>query len=171
MNVVRMHAMCRRTCGGGMVLQLLCRFIRREKEIAETRRKLAEGENLRHKQLLESTQRQLSSVQAELKELCDSATGRTLTAAQHAEVLKKVCPFPPSLPPSLPHLPPSLTSPPPSPPPLPLLPPSPFELLTRKTDLSAPASSAMYLAPLQRGTNPMTTSRSTRVLMRHPCVL
>ena len=64
--------------------------MRREKEIAESSRKLAESENLRHKQLLESSQRQLSSVQAELKELCDTATSRTQTAAEHQEILKKV---------------------------------------------------------------------------------
>lgn len=66
------------------------RYVRREKEIAESSHKLAESECLRHKQLLESTQRQLSSVQAELKELCDTATRRTQTAAEHQEILKKV---------------------------------------------------------------------------------
>ena len=64
--------------------------MRREKEIAETCRKLAEADNLRHKQLLEVSERQLASVQAELKELCDTASSRAQTAAEHSEILKKV---------------------------------------------------------------------------------
>ena len=75
-----------------MWANFLCvhRYVRREKELAETHRKLAEADNLRHKQLLESTQKQLSNVQAELKELCDSATSRAQTAAERAEILQKV---------------------------------------------------------------------------------
>lgn len=65
--------------------------MRREKEIAETRRELAEGENLRNKQLLESAKRQLASTQEELKELCEKASSHSVTSAQHAEILKKVC--------------------------------------------------------------------------------
>lgn len=64
--------------------------MRREKEIAETRRELAEAENLQHKQVLGSTQRQLATAQSELKELCDNASSQQVTAAQHAEILKKV---------------------------------------------------------------------------------
>lgn len=67
-----------------------CRYVRREKEIAETRRELAEAENLQHKQVLGSTQRQLATAQSELKELCDNASSQQVTAAQHAEILKKV---------------------------------------------------------------------------------
>ena len=68
----------------------VCRYVRREKEIAETRRELAVGENLRYKQELKSAQRQLASAQAELDQIRDSAASRSVTAAQHAEILKKV---------------------------------------------------------------------------------
>lgn len=66
------------------------RYVRREKEIASTRRELAESENLRYKQQLESTQRQLTSTKEELKELYQSVSSQSATAAQHAELLKKV---------------------------------------------------------------------------------
>ena len=70
------------------------RYIRREKEIAETRRELAEVDNMRHKQQLESTQRQLTSAQSELKQLCENVTSQRVTALQHAEVMKKVAILP-----------------------------------------------------------------------------
>ena len=73
------------------ILCCLCfRYVRREKDIAETKRELAESENVRQKQLLESTQRQLATVQAELDELCQNAASQNVTAAKHAEILKKV---------------------------------------------------------------------------------
>lgn len=96
------HYSCNHACINelGVPLSIVCvlssnvqfsaRYVRREKEIAETRRELAEGENLRHKQLLESVRRQLVSTQAEMKELCENASSQTLTATQHAEILKKV---------------------------------------------------------------------------------
>ncbi len=66
------------------------RYVRREKEIAEARRELAESDNMQHKQLLESAQRQLGNAQSELKELSESASSQRTTAAQHADILKKV---------------------------------------------------------------------------------
>ena len=68
----------------------VCRYVRREKEIAEARRELAESDNMQHKQLLESTQRQLLTAQAELKDLSENASNQRATAAQHADILKKV---------------------------------------------------------------------------------
>ncbi len=67
------------------------RYVRREKEISETKCQLAERENLRHKQLLDSARKQLSSTQSELREMCENASTYSATAAQHAEILKKVC--------------------------------------------------------------------------------
>jgi transcription initiation factor TFIIIB Brf1 subunit/transcription initiation factor TFIIB len=74
------------------MLLYVVRYVRREKEIAETQRGLAEGENLRHKQLLESTKRQLATAESELKELCEKASSQSVTSEQHAAILKKVSP-------------------------------------------------------------------------------
>ena len=66
------------------------RFCRHEKELAETRRDLAETENLRHKQLLESTKRELADSLEQLQQLSETTSSRAATAEQHAEILKKV---------------------------------------------------------------------------------
>ena len=66
------------------------RYVRREKEIAETKRELADSENTRHKQLVEHLQRHLSEVKQQLSEVNEAARLHSETDAQHAEILKKV---------------------------------------------------------------------------------
>ena len=66
------------------------RYVRREKEIAETKRDLADSENTRHKQLVEHLQRQLSEAKQQLSEVNEAARLHSETEAQHAEILKKV---------------------------------------------------------------------------------
>lgn len=68
----------------------LIRYVRREKEIAETKRELAESESSRYHQLSEHLQRQLDEARAELKEITEAAKLQSETATQHAEVLEKV---------------------------------------------------------------------------------
>ena len=66
------------------------RYVRREKEIAETKRELAESENTRHKQLVEHLQRQLTEAKQQLNEVNEAARLHSETDVQHAEILKKV---------------------------------------------------------------------------------
>ena len=67
------------------------RYSRREKEIAETRESLAKTENLLLKQLLESTQRELSQAQEAVQLLSETTARRAATAEQHAALIQKVC--------------------------------------------------------------------------------
>ena len=66
------------------------RYVRREKDIAETKRELAESENARHMQLVEQLQRQLSEARQQLSEVNEAAKLHSETDVQHAEILKKV---------------------------------------------------------------------------------
>lgn len=66
------------------------RYVRREKEIAETKRDLAESENTRHKQLVKHLQRQLGEAKQQLSEVNEAARLHSETEVQHAEILKKV---------------------------------------------------------------------------------
>ena len=68
----------------------LFRYVRREKEIAQTKRELAESENTRNQQLVEHLQRQLTEAQDQLREVGEAARVHSETAAQHAEILSKV---------------------------------------------------------------------------------
>ena len=73
-----------------MCIQFHYRYVRREKDIAETKRELAESENIRHKQLVEHLQRQLTEVKQQLSEVNEAARLHSETDVQHAELLKKV---------------------------------------------------------------------------------
>ena len=66
------------------------RYVRREKNIADTKREIAEAENLRNKQLAEHLQRQLQETKEELKEVSAAAKSQAVTNAQHSEILAKV---------------------------------------------------------------------------------
>ena len=66
------------------------RYIRREKEIAVTRRELAESERLRHQQEARQLEQELREAREQLREISETAQLQTVTAAQHAEVLAKV---------------------------------------------------------------------------------
>ena len=68
------------------------RYVRREKEIAETKQDLAESENTRHQQKAEHLQRRLEEAEGQLREVTEQARAHSETAAQHAEVLAKVGP-------------------------------------------------------------------------------
>ena len=69
---------------------LFPRYIRREKEIADTKRELAESENVRHRQLADHLKSQLAEARDQLSEVTEAARSHTETAAQHAEILAKV---------------------------------------------------------------------------------
>ena len=66
------------------------RFARREREIAETKRELAESESLRYSQRAELLGRRLREVETRLRESEDAAEAERQTASQHAEILAKV---------------------------------------------------------------------------------
>ena len=66
------------------------RFVRREKDIAETKRELAETENQRHRRLSEQLQRQLDETREQLKQVEAAAKTHSMTSTQHAEILAKV---------------------------------------------------------------------------------
>ena len=64
--------------------------MRREKEIADTKRELAESENVRHRQLADHLKTQLTEAKEQLVEVTEAAKAQSETAAQHAEILAKV---------------------------------------------------------------------------------
>ena len=66
------------------------RYVRRERSIADTKREIAEAENMHNKQLVEHLQRQLQETKEELKEVSEAAKSQAVTNAQHAEILAKV---------------------------------------------------------------------------------
>ena len=66
------------------------RFTRREREIAETKRELAESESLRRGQRVELLERRVREVEGELRERVESEKAERETAVQHAEILAKV---------------------------------------------------------------------------------
>ena len=67
------------------------RYVRREKEIAETRCGLAESKSLRHGQRACLAEQRLQEVEEELRETREAAMSQQETATQHAEILAKVC--------------------------------------------------------------------------------
>ena len=69
----------------------IIRFTRREREIAETKRELAESESLRHGQRVGHLERQLREVEEALRQSEEAAKLQSETASQHAEILAKVC--------------------------------------------------------------------------------
>ncbi|OXB72510.1 UNVERIFIED_CONTAM: hypothetical protein H355_016379 [Colinus virginianus] len=68
------------------ILEIL-RFIRREKEIAETRFEVAQVESLRFRQRVEHLERELQEVQDSLNAEREKVTAKTI--AQHEELMKK----------------------------------------------------------------------------------
>ena len=68
----------------------IIKFVRRERDISNTRREILESESVRQTQLIAHLERQLGEARAELREVSDAAKSQTETAAQHAEVLAKV---------------------------------------------------------------------------------
>ncbi|XP_071835519.1 nucleoprotein TPR-like isoform X3 [Apostichopus japonicus] len=66
------------------------KFLRREKEIAETRLEVTQGESLRIKQKCDSMKRQVSELQEALQEERGRAEAMAKTRAQHENLRKKV---------------------------------------------------------------------------------
>uniref|UniRef100_A0A8B9HUX2 Nucleoprotein TPR n=1 Tax=Astyanax mexicanus TaxID=7994 RepID=A0A8B9HUX2_ASTMX len=67
----------------------LYRFVRREKEIAESRFEVAQGETLRHKLRVEHLERELKEVQQSLCAERERMQVTSKTLAQHDELMKK----------------------------------------------------------------------------------
>ncbi|XP_072536890.1 translocated promoter region b, nuclear basket protein isoform X2 [Salminus brasiliensis] len=70
------------------LLEIL-RFVRREKEIAESRFEVAQGESLRHKLRVEHLERELKEVQESLSAERERMQVTSKTLAQHDELMKK----------------------------------------------------------------------------------
>ncbi|MFT7809073.1 nucleoprotein TPR-like isoform X3 [Arapaima gigas] len=70
------------------LLEIL-RFVRREKEIAETRFEVAQVENLRHRQRVERLERELKELQDTLNTERGKVQVTAKTLAQHEELMKK----------------------------------------------------------------------------------
>uniref|UniRef100_A0A671WMD6 Nucleoprotein TPR n=1 Tax=Sparus aurata TaxID=8175 RepID=A0A671WMD6_SPAAU len=70
------------------VLEIL-RFVRREKEIAESRFEVAQGESLRYRLRVEHLERELKEVQDSLSASKDRMQVTAKTLAQHDELMKK----------------------------------------------------------------------------------
>uniref|UniRef100_UPI003AADA419 translocated promoter region b, nuclear basket protein n=1 Tax=Centroberyx gerrardi TaxID=166262 RepID=UPI003AADA419 len=70
------------------VLEIL-RFVRREKEIAESRFEVAQGESLRHRLRVEHLERELKEVQDSLSAARERMQVTAKTLAQHDELMKK----------------------------------------------------------------------------------
>uniref|UniRef100_A0AAQ6A7Z6 Nucleoprotein TPR n=1 Tax=Amphiprion ocellaris TaxID=80972 RepID=A0AAQ6A7Z6_AMPOC len=70
------------------LLEIL-RFVRREKEIAESRFEVAQGESLRHRLRVEHLERELKEVQDSLSAARERMQVTAKTLAQHDELMKK----------------------------------------------------------------------------------
>ncbi|KAJ8376133.1 hypothetical protein SKAU_G00067130 [Synaphobranchus kaupii] len=70
------------------ILEIL-RFVRREKEIAETRFEVAQVESLRHRQRVEHLERELKELQDSLNTEREKVQVTAKTLAQHDELMKK----------------------------------------------------------------------------------
>ncbi|XP_061093863.1 translocated promoter region b, nuclear basket protein isoform X2 [Conger conger] len=70
------------------ILEIL-RFVRREKEIAETRFEVAQVESLRHRQRVEHLERELKELQDSLNAERERVQVTAKTLAQHDELMKK----------------------------------------------------------------------------------
>ncbi|XP_066532644.1 translocated promoter region b, nuclear basket protein isoform X3 [Hoplias malabaricus] len=70
------------------LLEIL-RFVRREKEIAESRFEVVQGESLRHRMRVEHLERELKEVQDSLSAERERMQVTTKTLAQHDELMKK----------------------------------------------------------------------------------
>ncbi|TNN35649.1 Nucleoprotein TPR [Liparis tanakae] len=70
------------------VLEIL-RFVRREKEISESRFEVAQGESLRHRLRVEHLERELKEVQDSLSAAKERMQVTAKTLAQHDELMKK----------------------------------------------------------------------------------
>ncbi|KAI1891474.1 hypothetical protein AGOR_G00144190 [Albula goreensis] len=70
------------------ILEIL-RFVRREKEIAETRFEVAQVESLRHRQRVEHLERELKEMQDSLNAEREKVQVTAKTLAQHDELMKK----------------------------------------------------------------------------------
>lgn len=66
------------------------RFVRREKEISETKCESAQSESMRYQQRCEYLQGQIEDLQKNITEEQTQSEINTQTAAQHAEVMEKV---------------------------------------------------------------------------------
>ncbi|KAK3516704.1 hypothetical protein QTP70_022497 [Hemibagrus guttatus] len=70
------------------LLEIL-RFVRREKEIAESRFEVAQGESLRHRLRVEHLERELKDAQNSLNAERERMQGTSKTLSQHDELMKK----------------------------------------------------------------------------------
>ena len=68
----------------------LIRFVRREKEISETKCELSQSESIRYQQRCEYLEGQIEDLQKNVTEQRTQSDVDTKTAAQHAEVMEKV---------------------------------------------------------------------------------
>ena len=68
----------------------MSRFVRREKEISETRCELSQSESIRYQQRSEYLESQIEELQKNITEQRTQSEVDTQTATQHAEVMEKV---------------------------------------------------------------------------------
>ena len=68
----------------------LSRFVRREKEIAETKAEASETESMRYRQRAEHLQRDLDETKAALELELQRTQGRMLTEEEHKDMVEKV---------------------------------------------------------------------------------
>lgn len=73
-----------------MFCSQLQRFVRREKEISETKCDLSQSESMRYQQRCEYLEGQIEELQKNITEQRTQSEVDTQTAAQHAEVMEKV---------------------------------------------------------------------------------
>ena len=66
------------------------RFVRREKEISETKCELSQSESIRFQQRCEYLEGQIEELQKNITEQRTQSEVDTQTAAQHAEIMEKV---------------------------------------------------------------------------------
>lgn len=72
------------------ILNTLYRFVRREKEIAETKAEASETESMRYRQRAEHLQRDLDENKAALELELERTKGRMLTEEEHNDIMEKV---------------------------------------------------------------------------------
>lgn len=69
---------------------LFLRFVRKEKEIAETKSELLQSENVRYQQRLEYIEKQLQDTEEILKKEKERTKSLPIDVAEHEEIMKKV---------------------------------------------------------------------------------
>ncbi len=68
----------------------ICRFVRKEKEIAETKSELLQSESVRYQQRLEYVEKQLQETEQILEKEKQRTKSLPVDVAEHEEIMKKV---------------------------------------------------------------------------------